>query len=87
MKEYLLYVLYCCLLTTQKAGKKWFSLTLVFNLSAVYLCVCVLGCLFFLKKTGHESIGTSYKAKRDLADGELKIENNKEVMKGKSPDC
>lgn len=49
MKEYLLYVLYCCLLTTQKAEKKWFSLTLVFNLSAVYLCVCVLGCLFFLK--------------------------------------
>lgn len=49
MKEYLLYVLYCCLLTTQKAEKKWFSLTLVFNLSAVYLCVSVLGCFFFLK--------------------------------------
>lgn len=41
----------------------------------------------FKKKTGHESIGTSYKVKRDLEDGELKIENNKEVMKGKSPDC
>lgn len=52
MKEYLLYVLYCCLLTTQKAEKKWFSLTLVFNLSAVYLYVCVLGCLFFFKKQG-----------------------------------
>lgn len=49
MKEYLLYVLYCCLLTTQKAEKKWFSLTLVFNLSAVYLCVCVLGWVFFFK--------------------------------------
>lgn len=49
----------------------------------MFVCLDV----FFFLKAGHKSIGTSYKVKRDLADGELKIENNKEVMKGKSPDC
>lgn len=41
-----------------------------------------LPCLH-LTKTGHKSSGTLYEVKGVLADGEPKIENNKEVMKEK----
>lgn len=52
------------------------------------MCMSVFVSLYFcLDVVGHNSSGTLFKVKGAFADGEPKIENNKEVMKEKSPVC